>query len=292
MVKSRIRVWLIDLPLVLAFLALAFFPWQNFFGAKVRLMDTLLPPSAEHPLGTDNLGRDLLVRVATTLADGVIPLWGAVTLSTLVGVAFGAGTILLTRRRLGAGAAKGFDLAATVLASVPVGVSAFAWAVWWEKGGLAPVCLALGALFAVRSYLQIRDLHRHDRHLAYWTAHHSLGGSEAGRLFRYGVLTGWRWSLVETLGFHLRAAVAIEASLSYLGFGIQEPAASFGNMLASHFDLYLKGHLHVLAVILAGLALTAAFPSCLLAVLANFPSRGRAREAVQIFAAAPEFKVR
>ncbi len=287
MVRAR-RILLLDLPIVLAFLTLALVPWGEWFGGKVRLADTLLPPSAEHPLGTDNLGRDLLVRTATAMSSGVLPLWGAVLLSTLAGVSLGTAVVLLKRRRLGAGAARGIDLVATGLASIPVGVSAFAWAVWWEKGGLAPVCLALGALFAVRSYLQIRDLHRHDRHLGFWTAHASLGGSEAGRLWRYGVFTGWRWSLAEALGFHLRAAVAIEASLSYLGFGIQEPAASFGNMLASHFDLYLKGHLSVLAVILGALALTAAFPSCLLSVLAFFPSR---RGPLQIFAAAPNFKV-
>ncbi len=282
------RVLLVDLPVVIAFLALAVLPWGDWYGGKVRLADTLQPPSAEHPLGTDNLGRDLLVRASSALEGGVLPLWGAVVLSTVAGAVIGSAVVLVRRRRLGAGAARGFDLFATALAAVPVGVSAFAWAVWWERGGLAPVCLALGALFAVRSYLQIRDLHRHDQHLAYWTAHASLGGSETGRLWRYGMLTGWRWQLAESLGFHLRTAVAIEASLSYLGFGIQEPAASFGNMLASHFDLYLKGHLSVLAVILAALALTAAFPSCLLSVLAFFPSR---RRNLQIFAAAPGLNV-
>jgi hypothetical protein len=39
----------------------------------------------------------------------------------------------------------------------------------------------------------------------------------------------------------------------------------------------LKGHLSVLAVILAALALTAAFPGCFLAVLAFFPSRRASR---------------
>jgi len=77
------------------------------------------------------------------------------------------------------------------------------------------------------------------------------------------------------LGFQLRVAVAAEASLSFLGFGIQEPQPSFGNMLSSHFDLYLKGHWSVLLVIVGGLALAALFPASLAALLGNAGRSGR-----------------
>ena len=53
--------------------------------------------------------------------------------------------------------------------------------------------------------------------------------------------------------FHMKMAVVIEASLSYLGFGVQEPQASFGNMLASHFELYLRGQWQIMLLIVDGL---------------------------------------
>ncbi len=288
MVERRWQILLLHGPVAAAFLTLAFAPWTSWFSSKVSLANSLASPSAAHPLGTDNLGRDLLVRSAEAIRDGVLPLWGAVALSTVFGIALAFLTIGDGRGGTARVLVGGIDVVATLLASIPVGVSAFAWAVVWQSGGLAPVGLAVSALFAVRSYLQVRDLYRHDQQLAFWTAHQSLGGSLATRLFRYGIASGWRWNLAESFGFHLRAAVGIEASLSYLGFGIQEPQASFGNMLASHFDLYLKGDFHVLAVILAALAVTAAFPRSVLRLLAIFPTR---RSGLRIFAAVPGFQV-
>ena len=124
--------------------------------------------------------------------------------------------------------------------------------------------LGLGALFMVRTCLYVRDLYRQDRWLEYWQARAAMGGRLVPTLVEYGIRRSWAPHLGETLGFHLRAAVAIEASLSYLGFGIQEPGASFGNMLASHFDSYLKGEWWPLLVICAGLTISFLTPpACL-----------------------------
>jgi len=248
-----------------AFTALVLVPWAwSGQAMRVSLAQTLEGPSWVHPLGTDNLGRDLLARLGDAAAGAVLPLWAVVVAASVVGLALALAAILAEER--GRAAVRVFDTVAVLAAAVPVGLAAFGWAAWRERAGLGPVMLALGVLFAVRTYLQVRDLHRHDRYLAFWTAHVALGGGLATRLWRYGVLGGWREALLDGLGFHLRAAVAIEASLSYLGFGVEEPHASFGNMLASHLDLYLNGHWYVLAVVATALALAAAFPPCLVRV--------------------------
>jgi peptide/nickel transport system permease protein len=259
--SSRLRLAL-DAGIVGAFLLLALAPWDVLVSQKIDLVNMLGPPSSAHPLGTDNLGRDLLGRLAAAVRGGVLPLWGGVLVGCMAGgTAALVAIVAQARGPLARGATAVVDALTAALASIPVGLLAFAWAAWQERAGLLPVLGSLSGLFAARTYLELRDLHRRDVRLGYWTAHAALGGSLWQRVTRYGLLSGWLRPLATTLGFHLRAAVAIEASLSYLGFGLQEPQASFGNMLASHFDLYLKGHWSVLAAIVACLAATAAFPA-------------------------------
>ena len=57
---------------------------------EIRLEDRLLPPSAAHPFGTDDLGRDLLARIVAatpiSLAIGLV----AAAVSLVVGFAIGA----------------------------------------------------------------------------------------------------------------------------------------------------------------------------------------------------------
>lgn len=258
-----------DVSIVVIFAALALLPWESWIGGRISLANSLAAPSGSHPFGTDNMGRDLLVRVATAIRGGVLPLWFGVLLASMGGVLLGLLSILLATMRKTRTVAATADVVAAITASIPVGLLAFGWAAWHERAGLLPVILSLSLLFAVRAYLETRDLFRHDVNLAFWSAHAAMGGSLASRLWHYGVIAGWKWSLMTSLGFHLRAAVAIEASLSYLGFGIQEPQASFGNMLSSHFDLYLHGRFEVLIVLCAALAVTAAFPGALIGLISR-----------------------
>ena len=262
----------VDAGLVAIFFLLVATPWSEFVANGIDLSHILSGPSSLHPLGSDVLGRDLLIRLAAAMRGGVLPLWGGVIAGSFVGLFFGLLAAIGRDRqnRVARIAVIAADGVAGAVASVPVGIAAFAWAATFEGAGIVPVLLTLASLFAVRTYLQIRDLSRHDAGLAYWQAHVALGGSSLARLWRYGVLGGWRRPLIEGLSFHLGVAVAIEASLSYLGFGIQEPAASFGNMMAAHFDLYLKGHWQVLATILGVFAITAAFPSAFGRLAARF----------------------
>ena len=257
----------IDFFVVAAIAALVVLPWDMWFTSKISLSSMSLPPSWSHPFGTDNLGRDLLVRSSEALRYAVAPLWGGVVVATIGGLLAATGALLMRASRAGHKAVAPLQIGATILASVPIGIVAFTWAVWWESGGLLPVLFSLMALFAVRVFLQTMDLFEQDRKLGYWDAHSAMGGTVLTRIWRYGLCGTWKWRLLDGVGFHLRAAVAIEASLSYLGFGIQEPTASFGNMLASHFDSYLKGDFTSLIVIVVMLSLAAGFPASLLSAL-------------------------
>lgn len=253
-----------DLTFVGLWLALALTPWSLWFSSKVHLAAALKTPSWSHPLGTDSLGRDLLVRLGEAIQHSVLPLWLAVGMGLLIGGGWAIFCLSLPQARIWRPFLTVMDAGAVGLAAIPAGVMAFAWGAWRQRVDLAGVMWTLTILCAVRMYLLVRDLERRDHGLGYWTAHKALGGSTVSRLWTFGVRGAWTWELLEQITLSLRVAVATEAAVSYLGFGVAEPAASFGNMLATHFDYYLKGHLGVVLPIICGLALTASFPAAVL----------------------------
>src|SRR5690606_1450756 len=146
-----------------------------------------------HPLGTDNLGRDLLVRGADAVRMAVLPMWSAVLVATLAG--FVAATVLLCLDRIVAlrYLRQSLRIGFAVCASIPVGIAAFGWSVLSEKAGLLPVMMAVSLLFFVRVFLQTLDLFSHDERLGYWEAHRALGGGIMRRILGYGLKGTWRW---------------------------------------------------------------------------------------------------
>jgi len=76
----------------------------------------------------------------------------------------------------------------------------------------------------------------------------------------HGILPHWLPDTLGNLAFYLKVAITVDASLGYLGFGVQEPHPSFGNMLASHFDSYMRGSWFVLVVIGGFLIVVASAP--------------------------------
>jgi len=259
--SASLKRWL-DITVVILFACAVLFPLFTSVETQVNLAAILTTPSLEHPLGTDNLGRDLLFRILQVFQTTVLPLWGIVVSTSLIGLLLSVLTICLLQF-LG----RDYLLSvpyffALVVTSVPVGIAALLWSVALERTSLWNVALALGSLFSLRLYLQVLDHYQQDRRLAFWQAHQSLGGTLIQRLLNYGILTTWRKNIFEVFCFHLQAAIVIEAGLSYLGFGIQEPNPSFGNMLASHYDTYLRGDWWVLSVIVAALGISALFPAC------------------------------
>jgi len=253
-----------DVIVLMIFVLLILFPWENYFKAGFDLSAMGSDPSLKHLLGTDNLGRDLLIRIAHAIKGAVLPLWLAVFLCTIGGILFGAMSIVFEESsKMARKFSSLFKLLLSAAAAIPIGVVAFSYSVLQERAGIGPVLISLGTLFFIRSYLQVSSLYLEDQKLSYWRAHQSIGGSLLNRLFSYGLGGRWKEILFSSFCFHLQVSVAIEASLSYLGFGIQEPQASFGNILASHFDLYLKGQWQILIIVVSALLLSSQFPSSL-----------------------------
>lgn len=232
------RIWFGALTLgLLVSLALAA-PLVTTIGPseQVQVVATrFLPPFATdlngvfHPLGTDRLGRDVWSRLlhGARLSLGVGAL--AVFLSTALGLAIGAV----------AGASRGIVRAGLLgltdfaLALPRVVLLLLLAALWRPSAALVVVVLGLTGWMSVARlvYGEARGVMEQP----YVESARALGGRRmriVGRHVLPNVLTP---ALVAAaLGFG--NAIMLEAGLSFLGVGVQPPAASWGTMIASGRD--------------------------------------------------------
>lgn len=190
---------------------------------KVDPANRLLAPSAEHLMGTDGFGRDVLTRV----------LYGA-QVSLLVGVAtMVASTLLGTLVGLLAGYFKAID---GVIMRVMDGFMAFpsillAIAIMASLGPRTEnVIVALTVVYLPRVARLVRGQVLVAREFLYVEAARTIGASAWRTLFRH-VLPNCVSPVIVQGSFTFAFAVISEASLSYLGAGVPPEIPTWGNML-------------------------------------------------------------
>lgn len=191
----------------------------------MRTQALLQGPSWDHPLGTDQFGRDLLSRLLVGARPSVLVAFGAVGLATLLGTTVGVAV------GYAGGVADHLVLrVADVLFAFPGLLLAMA-----VMAVLGP---SLGNLVAVLGLVYTPQFVRVARAAAltvraeqYVEAARALGASGLRVLVRHVAPNAMAPVLVQvSLGLSL--AVLSESALSFLGLGIQPPVPSWGNMLS------------------------------------------------------------
>ncbi|WP_433872291.1 ABC transporter permease [Saccharopolyspora sp. CA-218241] len=189
----------------------------------------LLPPSPEHPLGTDALGRDVLARVAAGAVTSLGAAGLALVVSALIGLAVGAATGWSGGR----GAAVVRALVDVAAALPPLIVALVAGLV--AGPGWTTLLLALIAVGWLPFARQADALTASLRTRQWVLAHRAMG---AGTLRIW-----WRSLLPELLPpvgalavVRLPALINTVAALGFLGLGPPPPAPEWGAMLAASVD--------------------------------------------------------
>ena len=185
-----------------------------------------LPPgSAGYLLGTDNLGRDILVRIAygarISLLVGVL----ATAIATVVGVViglvagyFGGWIDSILARLMDVVLSFPYVLFAIVLVSV--------------FGPSLPLTILVIAFFSFAAIGRIvRGQALSQREKEYVEAAHSLGAGNLRILF-VDILPNLVAPVIVLATLLIPAAIIFEATLSFLGLGVVPPTPSWGNMLS------------------------------------------------------------
>jgi peptide/nickel transport system permease protein len=194
-------------------------PTDIFPGAEIQ------PPSARFPLGTDEVGRDILSRLlyGARISLGVaIP---AVGLAAAVGVSLGVATGYFGGP-LDLLAMRAFDV---LFAFPPVLLAIALVAVLGPS--TTNLVLTIAVLTAPQLAMIARGATLAVKPQEFIQAARALGASH-GRLIRAHVLPNVAAPLVVQVALSLSIVILVEAALSFLGLGTQPPAPSWGAMLS------------------------------------------------------------
>ncbi|RUV86818.1 ABC transporter permease [Mesorhizobium sp. M1A.F.Ca.IN.022.07.1.1] len=239
-VKPRAGVWrrllkrplaLLGLFIVAVVLAGAILaPWLTGYDPNEQMFDGLtlegspLPPNAKFWLGTDLLGRDLLTRILfgarTSLIIGIVANGVALLIGTLVGVTAG-----YFRGWIGSALMRFTDL----MMAFPALLLAICLAAVFE-----PSLWIVAMVIALVNWVQTaRVIYTETSSLSereFIDAERTIGASAPRILLRH-ILPHLLPTIIVWGTLGISTTVLLEATLSYLGIGVQPPTASWGNII-------------------------------------------------------------
>ncbi|MGW8822552.1 ABC transporter permease [Paenibacillus sp. BR1-192] len=216
---------------VLVILALIGPLFTNYGPYDMKVVDRLTPPGAEHWLGTDEFGRDLLTRLLYGARVSISVGLAVALLSSALGLVIGVYATyyktldhILMRICDGLIAIPGILLAIALMAAL--GASAL------------NVIIALTIVFTPNIARVVRSAALVVREQTYIEAMHVQGAGSTRIIWQHIVPNTLSPLLVQAT-FVFAEAIISEAALSFLGAGIPAPEASWGNILqASKLVIY------------------------------------------------------
>lgn len=245
-VAGSIVIFLIALAAVLApFLTPYDFAKQNYDAIQLH-------PSMAHPLGTDELGRDVLARLLygarTSLAVGIftqiIVMFIGLPIGAFAGAIGGRVDNLIMRF---VDVMYGFpDILLIILLRSIFG------------GSIYMIFLAIGLVAWVNITRLVRGQVLSLKQRDFVTAARAMGGSRRYVIFRH-LLPNSMGPIIVVLTFNIPRAIFAEAALSYIGIGVKPPTPSWGTMISDGNGLIFSSPTLVLFPAIAIAALMIAF---------------------------------
>lgn len=199
----------------------------------------------DHILGTDQLGRDLLSRLIYGARVSLSVGFGAAAIGCVIGVVIG----------LLAGYYGGrIDQAASFLLTCQLALPSLLFAmalIYFIGTSILTLVFVLGAMHWTYYMVVTRAMTRQIRELDFVTSAQAIGSKPRQILF-YEILPNLVNQIIVVFSLEMAIVIVVEASLSFLGVGVQPPTASWGLMISEgKAFMFFKPYL----VVIPGLAL-------------------------------------
>ncbi len=226
-------------------------------------------PSREHWMGTDQIGRDLMSRLMWGARTALLVAVVVLTLSNVVGIVLGAiaayvgGVVDDIIMRLADMTLSWPDLLFAAFLSTVVRRPVVEWVTELQRAtgwGVLEQTIVIDylVLFAALSFIQwagvarlIRGQILSLREQEFIRAERALGVPE-WLIIRRHLIPNAMAPIIVGITLNVGGVMLAEASLSFLGLGVQPPGASWGNMIASSLSFW---RLHPHLIFMPGLAL-------------------------------------
>ena len=184
----------------------------------------LLPPTTQHWMGTDGLGRDVLSRMLFGARISLLVGFVAVGIATGIGIALGAL----------AGYYRGFvDITIMRLVDVMLSIPTF-FLILAVIAFLTPSIWNIMIVIGLTSWMGVTRLVRAEflslRNREFVLAAEALGARDFRLIFTH-LLPNSLTPIIVSSVLGIASAVLVESGLSFLGLGVQAPQASWGNIL-------------------------------------------------------------
>jgi len=241
--------------LVFVILTLAFaasqFGWLPYDPDQADLDLILAPPgSPGHVLGTDFFGRDLATRLIVGVNAYFLPALGAVAVSLFIGATLG-----LAAGFRGGPVGLATHYTCTLVEAIPrLLLVLFAVTVYQPDIYYIMLIIGLTGFPGLATRLRLRI--RHLREQSFFESALASGVSLPTILFKHLLWHHCRPLFLIHASQAMGEAILFETSLSYLGFGVQEPTPSWGNMIQTGSDYLLQGNFWPSTLPAAAIAIT------------------------------------
>jgi peptide/nickel transport system permease protein len=215
-------------------------PWLTPYDPSAQeLARRLEGPSASHPFGLDELGRDILTRIMSGARISLLVGLTVVSVSSLLGMFFGS-----LAGYFGGRIDDVISRVIDVLMAFPGILLAIALVAVLGPS-LSNVILALSVIGWVGYARLVRGQALRAREFEFVQAARALGANSA-RIVVTHILPTALPAVVVQASLGMAGAIIAEASLSFLGLGVQPPTPSWGTMLdAGRSHLFDAPHLTI-----------------------------------------------